>query len=237
MAELELKKRPKNPTIIEGFPGFGLIGTITTEFLIEHLKTEHIGRIILEESPAMVAIHENKLVEPVGLFYNEKYNILILHSINSAPGTEWKIADILKGLAKELEAKEIICIEGVSSQVENTESRIFYFSNSKEKETAMKELKVEPLQEGIIMGVTSALLLKLEGTPISALFAETHSNIPDSKASAKVIEVLDRYLGLNVDPKPLLDTAQKFEEKLKGIISSSSKAARLKDEKTLSYFG
>ena len=41
--EIKLTKKPQNPTLIEGFPGFGLIGTITTEFLIEHLKAEKIG--------------------------------------------------------------------------------------------------------------------------------------------------------------------------------------------------
>ena len=33
-----LKKKPKNPVLIEGFPGFGLVGTITTEYLINELK-------------------------------------------------------------------------------------------------------------------------------------------------------------------------------------------------------
>jgi uncharacterized protein len=237
MAELELKKRPKNPLIIEGFPGFGLVGTITTEFLLEHLKTEHIGRIILEDSSAMVAIHENKLIEPMGLFYNEKYNIVILHSINAAPGTEWKIGELIKQLANDLGAKEIICIEGVGSSTDSDESRVFFFTNNGEKDKRFRELKIEPLQEGIIMGVTSALLLKMENLPISCVFAETHSNLPDSKAAAKIIEVLDKYLDLNVDPKPLLETAQRFEEKLKDIISSTNKASRMKDEKTLSYFG
>ena len=37
--ELILSKKPKGVTIVEGFPGFGLIGTIATEFLIEHLET------------------------------------------------------------------------------------------------------------------------------------------------------------------------------------------------------
>ena len=43
-----LKKKPKNPTIIEGFPGFGLVGTIASEFLIDHLNTEMIGKIWIE---------------------------------------------------------------------------------------------------------------------------------------------------------------------------------------------
>ena len=237
MSQLELKKRPMNPIIIEGFPGFGLVGTITTEFLIDHLKTEPIGRILLDDIQAMVAIHDNKLVEPIGLFYDEDFNIIIVHSINSVPGTEWKIADHIKQIAQELSAREIICIEGVGSQTETDQSRVFYFANNPEKEKLLKSQKIEPLQEGIIMGVTSAVLLKVDNIPVTSIFAETHSNMPDSKAAANVIGVLDKYLGLNVDPKPLLDTAQKFEDKVKGILSSGSRAARMKDEKMLSYLG
>ena len=35
--ELKLTKKPKGVTILNGFPGIGLIGTISTEFLMEHL--------------------------------------------------------------------------------------------------------------------------------------------------------------------------------------------------------
>ena len=41
--EIKLNRKPKNPIIIEGFPGIGFIGSITTEFLVEHLKAEKIG--------------------------------------------------------------------------------------------------------------------------------------------------------------------------------------------------
>ena len=70
--EIKLSKKPKNPIIIEAFPGFGLVGTIAGEFLLEHLEVEQIGKIIFDEMPAMVAIHENKIVEPLGVFYNKK---------------------------------------------------------------------------------------------------------------------------------------------------------------------
>ena len=46
--KFELKKKPKNPTIIEGFPGFGLVGTIASEFLMSHLDCEQIGRFYFE---------------------------------------------------------------------------------------------------------------------------------------------------------------------------------------------
>lgn len=87
------------------------------------------------------------------------------------------------------------------------------------------------------MGVSSALLLNHDEFPFSCIFAEASSNMPDSKAAAKIIETLDKYLGLKVDYKPLLEQAKKFEEKLKGILSKSQEAQQLQEKKKLSYVG
>ena len=78
--KLILSKKPKNVTIIEGFPGFGLIGTIATEYLMEHLETEKIGIVQMDEVPAMIAIHQNKVIEPISIHYNKpSSNILNLY--------------------------------------------------------------------------------------------------------------------------------------------------------------
>ena len=71
----------------------------------------------------------------------------------------------------------------------------------------------------------------------TSFFAETHSQLPDSKAAAKIIEILDKYLGLEVDYKPLLDTAKKFEEKIKDIITQSQNVTAERDRKAMSYVG
>ena len=83
----------------------------------------------------MVAIHDNKLVEPFGIFYNKKHNLVIIHAINSGQGLEWKIADEIVDLAKELDAKEIISIEGVGTAKPSGKSRTFFFANNKQKQT------------------------------------------------------------------------------------------------------
>jgi len=235
--EIKLWKKPKNCRIIEGFPGFGLVGTIASEFLIEHLKTEQIGKVLFNDMPAMVAIHENKIVEPLGIFYNQKYNIVILHAITAATRYEWEMASIIGKLASDLNAKEIISLEGVGSGEESEGSRVFYYSNSEKSAKLFEKSGIESLKEGIIIGVTGAILLRVEKTPVSCLFAETHSNLPDSKAAAKVIEALDKYIGMELDYKPLLEQAQKFEEKLKTILQKSQEAQEISDKKKLSYFG
>jgi uncharacterized protein len=236
--DIKLYKKPKSPIIIEGFPGFGLVGTIATEFLIEHLNVEPIGKITFHEMPAMVAIHENKVVEPLGLFYNKDYNLIILHAITTPTGYEWDIAEAIINLSKELNAKEIISLEGVGSGTEEaTNAMTFFYSSESENQKKFKKFGIEPLNEGIIVGVSGALLLKHEEIPITCIFSEAHTNLPDSKAAAKIIETLDKYLRLDVDYKPLLEQAEKFEEKLKTILRKGQEATELSEQKKMSYVG
>lgn len=235
--EIKLWSKPKNCILIEGFPGFGLVGTIATEFLIDHLKTELIGKITMEETPAIVAIHENKVVEPLGIFYNKKYNIVVLHAITASAGLEWKLANALLEVGKLLNVREIVSLEGVGGAEIVEEPRTFYFSNNASAIKKFRELGIGPLSEGMIVGVTGALLLKAENFPITCIFADTHTNLPDSKAAAKMIEVLDKYLGLDVDYKPLLSQAEKFESKLQGLLEKSKEASEISEKKKLSYVG
>lgn len=233
--KLVLTKKPKNVTVIEGFPGFGLIGTIAVEFLLDHLDTEKIGIIEMDEIPAMIAIHQNKVIEPVSLHYNKKYNLVLVHAINIGKDLGWKLAGIIGELAQELNAKEVISLEGVGSP--NPGSKVFFYSTHDGAIAKKLSTIAAPLNEGIIVGVTGALLARTSRVPVVAFFAEAQSGLPDSKAAAEIIKALDAYAGLQVDPKPLLQQAKEFEQKLKGIIQKGSKAEELQDEKRDNYFG
>lgn len=239
--EILLDKKPKSPIVISGFPGVGMVGAIAAEFLIQHMGTEKIGRIILDKSPALVAIHEGKLIEPFSIYYSRKYNIVVVHSILAVQGTEWQAAAALLSICKTLKAKELISVEGVASGSEESQqprnSRIFYYTNSAAREKLLRRQKIEKLKEGIIMGPTSAVLIRAERMPVTCFFAETYNQLPDSNAAAQVIKALDSYLGLKVDYKPLLQLASKFEEKLRNIMAQSQKAEDLRDKKQMSYVG
>ena len=128
--KIKLYKVPKSPVILEGFPGVGLVGTIATEFLIDNLDTELIGKIWLDELPAMVAIHDSKVVEPIGIHYNKKHNLILIHGVTAVKGIEWLVAESILDIAKKVKAKEIISIEGVGSAAPNKNPTCYYYSSS-----------------------------------------------------------------------------------------------------------
>ncbi|NTV24365.1 MAG: proteasome assembly chaperone family protein [Nanoarchaeota archaeon] len=234
--QILLNQKPTNPIVVSGFPGFGLIGTITTEFLIEHLQAEKIGSFFYDELPATVAIHKGKLVDPMGVFYAKEANLVILHTILNSVGQEWKLTNSILEMAKTMDVKEIVSIEGVSSPQVTESQKVYYFTNDPVKEEALAKQGIEPLRESIIVGVSGALMLRSK-CPLTCFFGETKSELPDSKAASNIIKALDAYLGLKVDYAPLLKQAEEFESKFKNILKQSSLATKDRDRKQMSYLG
>jgi uncharacterized protein len=233
--EITLKKRPKNPIVINGFPGFGLVSTISTEFLISHLNAKPIGYFWSDKLSPFIALHDSKIMEPLGIFYDQKHNIVIVHAMSPIQGLEWELADAVVQLCKQLKAKELISLEGVASK--ETTVNPFYYTNLEKKKKQLEKIGIKPLKEGLIIGVTGALLVKAKNIPFSSIFVEAHINIADSQAAAKIIEVLDKYLNLKVDYKPLLVAAKKFEEKLKDFMERTKEVTDQKEKRELTYLG
>jgi predicted ATP-grasp superfamily ATP-dependent carboligase len=157
--------------------------------------------------------------------------------MTNVKGMEWQIGEILLELAKKLEAKEIVSVEGVGSPVPTDKADAYFFSNFEEGKKKFASFKLQPLKEGIILGVTATLLLLAEDHKFSSIFVETHSSLPDSKAAAKAVEMLDKYLNLKIAYEPLIKQAAIFEAKVKKLMEQGEIATAEQQKKTLSYVG
>ena len=217
--KLHLHEKPQGVTLVLGFPGFGLVGTIATKFLLEHLDVKKIGEIESNKLLPLAAIHKNELIGPLDLFYNKKYNIVILQTLSELSGSEWQVGEIMEKLAKILKAKEVIILEGLPSNKSKAAMQTFLYSRNNSK--MAKSLGLVTLKEGIMMGVTAAVMLKLEDIPSCAILAESPSKFPDSEAAARAIKTLDQYLKMGLDYKPLMKSAQNFEVMLKEVMSKA----------------
>lgn len=226
---IELSQKPQSPTIIVGFPGVGLVGPIVTEFLIDHMKTERIGMFVYDELPALAPIHKGRIVHPMSLHYSAKHNTIIIYTLLNLKRFEWQMAQAIVKLAQDTDAKELLCIDGANTVGDDAET-IYSFGNPQ-----LATLGAKPLEESVIIGVGAALLLSEQRT--SCLFAATQQDLPDSKAAAEVVKFLDKYLGLGVDYHPLLEQAQKFEEKLKTVMAQSKQAIDKDERKNMDYLG
>ena len=233
--KVQLEKEVHKPIIIHGFPTFGLIGSIITEYLIEYYHCEKIGSIQSAELAPMVAIHDGKLIEPISLFYNEEKNILIVHAIGEFTHVEYKLAQAIVELVEKTESWELISFEGIADPRVQAKTELFGIAQNTD---LLAKTGIQSLDQGVIMGVCAALLLNLPPTVRhSLILATTHSKLPDSHAAIVVLEKLAQYLELHIDSTPLQEQAKVFEQKMQSIMRNTQTAQKEKREKTLSYVG
>ena len=76
--------------------------------------------------------------------------------------------------------------------------------------------------------------------PLTSLFVKSHPELPDSRGAGKIIKVLDKYLDLDVDYEPLMETAKEMEDKLKELrkqLRMGKEKKELPDKSRNSYLG
>ncbi len=88
----------------------------------------------------------------------------------------------------------------------------------------IKKHDIEPLNEGMVGGVSGTLLYEGEasGKNVLCLMAEANIQLPGAMGAAKLVEIISRMLPeLKIDPKPLFEEAKEMEEQIKTALKAA----------------
>lgn len=213
----------KNPIIIDGFPGLGLVGTISASYLVEKLKMDFVGYITSDLFPPLAAIHDHKPLYPARIYASKRHNLFVFVSEFIIPmGAVYDLADKLHAFAREHNARQIVSLGGITQK--GDESKVFAIAS---QESLLKDLerhhKVSLIKEGATTGVTGVLLAQgaIEGFPVVSFLAQAHEDYMDPRASALVLEVLKSYLDLEFDTATLDAEAAQMESKMKDVLAKA----------------
>ncbi len=205
----------KNPIIIEGFPGIGMIGTISTSYLAEKLDMTLIGQINSTHFPPIASIHDYKPMSPARIYASEKYNTIVLFSEFVIPSEiVFSLSEEILNYAKKKKASAIYSFAGMGS--DKPDGKIYSISSTAETGQSLRKAGSELIREGATQGVSGVLLIQcaIEKFPAANLLIQTSSAL-DPKGSAKLLEFYSRLSGVTIDTKELIFEGSKIENKLK----------------------
>ncbi|MDD5417884.1 MAG: PAC2 family protein [Candidatus Nanoarchaeia archaeon] len=230
-----------NPTVIAGFSGVGLVGTLAAQYLTEQLDMEQVGYIDSYELAPIAILSKGEIKHPIRVFRDKKRNIMLFESEFPIPKRlAYELAKDIINFSKRVKAKKIICLEGISSQSDEKPKTYTITSNLKLK----KELgvKSEVMDNGIIMGVSAAILLesKMSNIPAACLLVQSNPQFPDGKAAAALVSNISELMNLNISTDRLISEANAFESNIKKIIEKATKfesTGSKEDAKTRSMYG
>jgi len=231
--ELELKE----PLVISGFVGAGLVGSIAVDHIINQLKMEELAYVKSKHLPPATIFVGQRLRHPFRIYGSKKDNLCaIICEIPLRYEGLYPISSAILDWVEEKKAKEMVVLEGVPVLGLPKERKAFCVTELGKCEI-LKEKGIDLLSKGVIAGIAGAILSecltrKIEGT---ALLTPAISFMPDPEGAATLIEALNKSHGLKIDASELLAGAKEIREKLKEISEHYEKMKAAAEESERMY--
>jgi uncharacterized protein len=218
------------PTLIDGFPGVGLVGKIVVDHLIEELSMAHYANVHCEGIPPVTTYQpdSNELVTPVRLYVDADRDLLALQSdVPINPQAATAFADCVTEWF-ETESMLPIYISGLPRQTD-AEQPALYGVGSGEGTARVADAGINtPSEMGIVSGPTGALLAHAvdHGTTAVGVVVESDPQFPDPDAAKAVIErAIDPTAGIEINTGDLTEKAAEIEQARKQLLKRMQQAS------------
>lgn len=212
---------PRNPILIEGLPGLGLVGKIAIRYLIKKLKAKKFAHLYSPHFPYFVLVNKKGNVRLLrGTFYlwenKNGQNDLVLFTGDSQSQTiegQYEIADRMLDFSQKYNIKTIVTIGGYRME---TKEKPNVFAAAIDQELLDKALKAGAALSNSgspIVGTAGLILGLARFKKISALclLGETRGYLPDPLAARSVLEVLKSTFDFELDLNGLNEEIAKAE--------------------------
>jgi uncharacterized protein len=226
------KNNFKGYTLVDGFPGYGLVGTIAGNYLVDKLKMKFVGYVESKHFPPVSAIHDGKPMPPLRIYKSDKHKIVVFISEFMFPKQlVYNMADMMYTWCEENKIKKIVSMGGIS--IRGKQDEVFGLASENKELKLLGDSGVIPIKEGATTGINAILLIKssMSGKiPVVSLLAESKPDFVDPLGAALVLTALSDYLNINIDTKDLIKEAAIIESKLKESMASADSADKAHPE-------
>lgn len=223
-------KKIDNLVLIEGLPGIGLVGKLAAEHMVKQLGAKKVGELYSPHFPHQVFIKKDGTVRlPKCKFYfwknakkNGKNLLILVGDVQAlAPEAQYEINGKIDSFFKSMGGKEIITLGGYGTgAIVDKKYKVFGAVTEKSDVELLKKLGVTFHKSmGSIVGAAGLLigLGRLMGIRGFCLMGETHGNYVDASSAEAVLNVLCKYLDIDMDLSNLKTMGKKMSSEAKKI--------------------
>ncbi|MDE1827933.1 MAG: proteasome assembly chaperone family protein [Candidatus Micrarchaeota archaeon] len=224
MIEIKISKdvKLKGYTLIEGFPGAGLVGPMANSYIIEKLDMEYIGHIECDVFPPIAAVHGGVAMFPVRIYRDEKYKLVVIISEFTIP------TDVIYQLGNELinfiRKQGISLVVSIGGMPTPKPSGLAYgIATTKQLTDKLKSAKIAPISEGVVAGVSALLLANsMEfGIPVIDVLVQVDPTVMDPEYAVVAIENVKKIINMNISVEELDKEAKLVEARVKDILKKA----------------
>ncbi|MHA1990531.1 MAG: proteasome assembly chaperone family protein [Candidatus Hodarchaeales archaeon] len=223
------KLNEKKRTIIVGFPGIGLVGTISAKYMIKSLDLEVIGYVRSPLIQPLAVFLDGVLQYPYRIYgdlkESDKGIIVLIGESPAPPAAYYYLANsVLDWASTHANAEEIICLDGFQ---DNREEHDVYLVAEPDLKDEMDSLNLPKPQTGYIGGLSGALLNESIIREINgfALLVSTSASYPDPIGAARLIEKINDIKNLNIETEQLVLDGEKIKQTMQDFANRTRQLA------------
>lgn len=220
----------KNPILIEGLPGLGMVGRIAVRFLSKQLSAERWAFLYSPHFPYYVVVNKKgdaRLLRGEFRFWRNAKgdsDVVFLSGDSQAQTIEgqYEVADAILEFCKMHGIKTIVSLGGFRVETENT-PKVMAAATNKELLDKAVGAGAEVSKAGSPIVGTAGLLLGMahfKHVEAMCLLSETRGYLPDPLSAKSMLTILTKLLGVDVDLAGLdkeITKAEQIVDKMKQI--------------------
>lgn len=204
-----------SPTLVEGFPGVGLVGKIAADHMVETLDLTHYANVHCEGIQRVAVYDEDQsdLVSPVRLYAADDGSLLVLQS--DVPFSAEAAPEFADCFSPWLENNALpLFIAGRPTEERSDPPALFGVGSAKGVE-AVEEADLDtPPERGVVSGPSGALLSHAveHDLPAVGLVVEADPKFPDPIAAKVVLQDgVEKITGVDVAVDQLDEQAEQIQ--------------------------
>lgn len=205
-----------SPTLVEGFPGVGLVGKIAADHLVETLELTHYANVHCE-GVRRVSIYDegrSELVAPVRLYASDDGRLLVLQS--DVPIDPEAATEFAECFSPWLDDNALpLFIAGLPTEGRSGEASLFGVGVGDGVDEVQESGLDTPEERGVVSGPSGALLAHAVEHDLDAvgLVAEADPRFPDPVAAKVVLQAgIERITGVDVAVDVLDSQAEEIQK-------------------------
>lgn len=215
----------KGYTLIEGFPGAGLVGPMAASYMIEKLEMRSIGHIESDLFPPIAAVHDGIPMHTARIYADNKNKLVVVLSEFTIPQSViYQLANELLSFVRKNGISKVISIGGMPSQKPGPIAYVI----SPQADLVKKAVKsgLKSVNEGVIAGVSALLITGARDfqIPTIDLLVEVNPLIMDPKYAQTAIEGLHKLIGLEIDLSELQKESKEVESRVRDMMKKAKES-------------
>lgn len=206
------------PSLVEGFPGVGLVGKIAADHLVEEFEMTHYANVYCDGVPkvAVYAEDDAELRPPVRIYGDGDRDLLVLQSdVPIRPDAAVELAGCLSEWFDDQNVTPLY-LSGIPREKDQGSVPTLYGLGVADGVDRIAEVGIEaPHEMGLVSGPTGVLLNHAveSGRTAVGLVVESDPRFPDPEAARVLIKRgIEPLTGLDVPVDDLVDRAEQIRE-------------------------